>query len=90
MNDHKHISYSTKDYLKYDIITNKSLLLAKISKFFGGPLNLMSTIVKAYVNVLSLFTSYYVTAASLDKIHLRMRLSTGFPGKPSSVESSKI
>ena len=49
-------------------------------------------IVKVYVNMLSPFMSYYVTAAPVDKIHLRTRLSRGFLGKTSSfsIESSKI
>ena len=29
LNDYKHNSYLTTDYLKYDFITNKSLLLEK-------------------------------------------------------------
>ena len=39
-------------------------------------------VVNVYVKVLSPLTSYYTTAAPMHKIHLRMRLSRGFLGKP--------
>ena len=51
-----------------------------------------SQIVKKYINMLSPVLLYYILAALLYQFHLRMRLSRGFPGKPSSftVESSKL
>ena len=44
VNDYKHDSYLTIDYLEYGFIMNKSPLLEKKEPSFGGPFVFTSTI----------------------------------------------